>query len=951
MGNYEQLKQSVAEVIKSNGNQEITGAILQNSLLTIISTVGSNATFAGIANPETNPGTPDQNVFYLASEPGVYANFGGIELTDQVLVFTNKNGNWESQDLGIATFIKVSELSENTWIKGKYINADGIEVEYQYAKCSPFLKVKEGIELRNVFSWSASNGKILFFYDKDFTYIGGFEYGLNELVSYTIEASIIPEDAVYFRVNSRIEDISTISELLELIPSNEDISTIPYISNSFFIQGKYIGANGIEVEYQYAKCSPFLKVKEGIELRNIIAYRGSSYAFIFFFDKKRNFISSIRNEDISSTISFNYTISASDIPEQAVYFRVNADIHNICTISDFIDLLYDYENDSIKDDLYRNMWIKGKYIGANGIEVEYQYAKCSPFLKVKEGIELRNVTAYTADNGNFLFFYDKNLNYISSKKAPSYSDKTIKLDYTIQNSDIPIGAEYFRTNSNINDFSYISDMYTIIPQFDDIVKLKENPLGYNEKTIQLEQGGINTDGTLVYSTIRVRTVPFNTNYEYELNEGYIVQCTVQYDKNFNFIKLGDVLDVNTEYIRLAIRKDDNTNITTDENIFKSFSCGLIYAVKHINEQTSFKTPCLFSLILNKEYIGESWSLDNDHYVNNRFGWDNMLLIDREYTILGRYYVIDFEITQGGTIYFGSISNTNARRQWQSLFSVNFSNSTLNIHNVPSENKITDVYLSKEFIRPEEYTSKRFRVIIRREIKSVFKFKLINIIDDTSVLEFEQQVNETIGRLFEKPFVFSDSVVKIYNYTINVNIKDVFLYITGDSITEGAGATNNANAYAYKIAEAVGQDRCIVSGRSGGNIDNVLAKIESEVSVLKPKYTMITIGINGGNTTAKLKKIIDRCKEIGTTLILNHTPATTLRIDDYKPINETIDNVIKSYSYAIPCIKFDVATSNNRNLDLGPDTTMLSSDGLHPSDKGHNAMYIQSKIDAPFLYNL
>lgn len=110
MGNYEQLKQAVADVIKTNGNQEITGAILQNYLLTIISTVGSNATFAGIANPETNPGTPDQNVFYLASEPGVYANFGGIELTDQVLVFTNKNGNWKSQDLGIATFIKVSEL-------------------------------------------------------------------------------------------------------------------------------------------------------------------------------------------------------------------------------------------------------------------------------------------------------------------------------------------------------------------------------------------------------------------------------------------------------------------------------------------------------------------------------------------------------------------------------------------------------------------------------------------------------------------------------------------------------------------------------------------------------------------------------------------------------------------------------------------------------------------------
>ena len=47
MGNYEQLKQSVSDVIKTNGNQEITGSILQNVLLTIISSVGANATFAG----------------------------------------------------------------------------------------------------------------------------------------------------------------------------------------------------------------------------------------------------------------------------------------------------------------------------------------------------------------------------------------------------------------------------------------------------------------------------------------------------------------------------------------------------------------------------------------------------------------------------------------------------------------------------------------------------------------------------------------------------------------------------------------------------------------------------------------------------------------------------------------------------------------------------------------
>lgn len=81
MGNYEQLKQAISDVIKSNGNQEITGAILQNALLSIISTVGANSTFAGIATPKTNPGTPDQNIFYIASQNGIYSNFGGVSHT------------------------------------------------------------------------------------------------------------------------------------------------------------------------------------------------------------------------------------------------------------------------------------------------------------------------------------------------------------------------------------------------------------------------------------------------------------------------------------------------------------------------------------------------------------------------------------------------------------------------------------------------------------------------------------------------------------------------------------------------------------------------------------------------------------------------------------------------------------------------------------------------------
>lgn len=134
MGNYEQLKQAVSDVIKKNGNQEITGEIMQNTLLSIISTIGNDATFAGIAVPETNPGTPDQNVFYIASQPGNYSNFGSIKLVDQVLILTNKNGYWVKFDAGITTAAKVAELEERSNANSAYIKLTlqyiGVDIPY-----------------------------------------------------------------------------------------------------------------------------------------------------------------------------------------------------------------------------------------------------------------------------------------------------------------------------------------------------------------------------------------------------------------------------------------------------------------------------------------------------------------------------------------------------------------------------------------------------------------------------------------------------------------------------------------------------------------------------------------------------------------------------------------------------------------------------------------------------
>lgn len=102
------LKAAIAAAIKANGNNEITGAIMQVVLNTIVSTVGANRTFVGIANENTNPGTPDSNVFYIAYKAGNYVNFQSeaSNLTvkpGELAILYNGTNNWDKFVIGMSS--------------------------------------------------------------------------------------------------------------------------------------------------------------------------------------------------------------------------------------------------------------------------------------------------------------------------------------------------------------------------------------------------------------------------------------------------------------------------------------------------------------------------------------------------------------------------------------------------------------------------------------------------------------------------------------------------------------------------------------------------------------------------------------------------------------------------------------------------------------------------------
>ena len=80
------------------------------ALQSLIDTLNPGYQFMGVATPETNPGTPNQKVFYIANGKGTYTNFGGIQVTEDEVVILYYDTAWHKVSTGIASDEKLSEL-------------------------------------------------------------------------------------------------------------------------------------------------------------------------------------------------------------------------------------------------------------------------------------------------------------------------------------------------------------------------------------------------------------------------------------------------------------------------------------------------------------------------------------------------------------------------------------------------------------------------------------------------------------------------------------------------------------------------------------------------------------------------------------------------------------------------------------------------------------------------
>lgn len=119
MANY-QLDQTGAEVqaiLDAVQDKETTRPVLNSSKLitsgAVRNALAEGYLYKGVADHTTNPGTPTEKVFYIASDPGTYSNFGaGISVADGEVAILKYDTAWHKEVTGAATSAQVTELGQ-----------------------------------------------------------------------------------------------------------------------------------------------------------------------------------------------------------------------------------------------------------------------------------------------------------------------------------------------------------------------------------------------------------------------------------------------------------------------------------------------------------------------------------------------------------------------------------------------------------------------------------------------------------------------------------------------------------------------------------------------------------------------------------------------------------------------------------------------------------------------
>lgn len=194
MANYANLLAQIAANIYSNNNQEITGDVLQLQLNAMVASLGAGYQFMGVAGLNTNPGAPDQKVFYISGESGTFPNFDGLVNTDGNICILKYDSAWTISKISIydvySTIItreSVNKLDVTSEVlaDGKFISSTGAIFSHDELCISAYIPIKEGQTLILSHGDAFGGGARGALYDDKKNFISSFSTGGSGEISVT----------------------------------------------------------------------------------------------------------------------------------------------------------------------------------------------------------------------------------------------------------------------------------------------------------------------------------------------------------------------------------------------------------------------------------------------------------------------------------------------------------------------------------------------------------------------------------------------------------------------------------------------------------------------------------------------------------------------------------------------------------------------------------------------
>lgn len=176
-------------------------------------------------------------------------------------------------------------------------------------------------------------------------------------------------------------------------------------------------------------------------------------------------------------------------------------------------------------------------------------------------------------------------------------------------------------------------------------------------------------------------------------------------------------------------------------------------------------------------------------------------------------------------------------------------------------------------------------------------------------------------------------------------------IFGDSYTEGWALTIYGDVrYASLIRNQMLKGQVSISCRGGEGTTGLLEKMDMDLSMIKAKYTLLSIGINdvyGNQTTfeqykANMSKIIEKVRNNGSIPIL----VTILKADPTNPMYDQINDWVRNYS-GCRYVDFNKVFSLS---DGTKNTALFLTGDIHPNVAGNQKMADKFMLDCDYVFS-